>query len=76
LALLNAEPAFARMRRDVEAIAGALAEKDAIPMALILDVLTDPFWQDVTTPILENVFPSPFLECLSAAVHHGSKTVA
>jgi type I restriction enzyme R subunit len=60
LALLNAEPAFARMRRDVEAIAGALAEKDAIPMvhqrmALILDVLTDPFWQDVTTPILENV---------------------
>jgi type I restriction enzyme R subunit len=59
LALLNAEPAFARMRRDVEAIAGALAEKDAIPMALILDVLTDPFWQDVTTPILENVFPSP-----------------
>lgn len=60
LALLNAEPAFVRLRRDVQSIAGALSEMDSIPMVhqrmeLIQDLLTDPFWLDVTTPILENV---------------------
>lgn len=60
LALLNAEPAFARLRKQVEDIAGALEEKDSIPMVraqmpLIQEVQTDEFWQDVTTPMLENV---------------------
>jgi type I restriction enzyme R subunit len=60
LALLHAEPGFLRMREQVRQIAGALSEKDSIPMVraqmpLIQEVQTDEFWQDVTTPMLENV---------------------
>jgi type I restriction enzyme R subunit len=41
-------------------IAGALGEKDAIPMVhaqmpLLLDLQTDEWWQDVTVPMLEGV---------------------
>ena len=41
-------------------IAGALEEKASIPMVrgeleLIIEVHTDEFWQDITTPLLENV---------------------
>jgi type I restriction enzyme R subunit len=58
LALLRAEPGFERLRERVRAIAGLLAEKDAIPMVreqmpLIQEVLSDPWWQDVTVPMLE-----------------------
>lgn len=58
LALLNDDPGFERIRDRVKEIAGLLAEKDAIPMvreqmALIQDVLTDEWWQDVTVPMLE-----------------------
>jgi type I restriction enzyme R subunit len=60
LALLRAEPAFARLRDQVRAIAGLLEEKSAIPMVrhqmlLIQDVQTDGWWQDVTLPMLERV---------------------
>ncbi len=60
LTLLRAEPAFTEWRRRVEAIAGLLAEQDSIPMVraqtpLILSLLSEEFWLDVTTPILENV---------------------
>ncbi|MGB5082034.1 MAG: type I restriction-modification enzyme R subunit C-terminal domain-containing protein, partial [Burkholderiales bacterium] len=60
LALLRVEPAFARLRDQVKAIAGLLEEKSAIPMvrdqmALILDVQTDAWWQDVTVPMLESL---------------------
>jgi type I restriction enzyme R subunit len=60
LALLRAEHGFTRLREQVQEIAGALAEKDSIPMVraqmpLIQEVQTDEFWQDVTTPMLENV---------------------
>jgi type I restriction enzyme, R subunit len=60
LALLRSEPAFERLRDQVKEIAGLLEEKSAIPMvreqmALILDVQTDEWWQDVTTPMLETV---------------------
>jgi type I restriction enzyme R subunit len=60
LALLNSEPIFTPLREEVEAIAGALSEKDSIPMVraqmpLIQEVQTEEFWQDVTTPMLENV---------------------
>ncbi|MGH8728696.1 MAG: type I restriction-modification enzyme R subunit C-terminal domain-containing protein [Burkholderiales bacterium] len=60
LTLLRSEPAFARLRDQVKAIAGLLEEKSAIPMvrgqmALIQDVQTDEWWQDVTTPMLESV---------------------
>ncbi len=60
LALLKSEPGYARLKKEVQTLAGALAEIDAIPMVhqrmeLILDILADSFWQDVTTPILESV---------------------
>ena len=58
LALLRSEPGFARLRDQVKEIAGLLEEKSAIPMvrdqmALIQDVQTDEWWQDVTVPMLE-----------------------
>jgi len=58
LALLHADFGFEQLRDRVREIAGLLAEKDAIPMvreqmALIQDVLTDEWWQDVTLPMLE-----------------------
>ena len=58
LAQLRSEPAFARLRDQVKAIAGLLEEKSAIPMvqeqlALIQDLQTDEWWEDVTVPMLE-----------------------
>ena len=60
LAILRSEPAFARLRDQVKAIAGLLEEKASIPMVqqqlpLIQDLQSDEWWQDVTTPMLENV---------------------
>lgn len=60
LALLKSEPAFERLRNRVMEIAGLLEEKRAIPMveaqmALLLDLQTDEWWQDVTVPMLETV---------------------
>jgi type I restriction enzyme R subunit len=60
LAVLRTEPAFERLREQVKAIAGLLQEKASIPMvqqqlALILDIQSDEWWQDVTTPMLETV---------------------
>lgn len=60
LAILRAEPAFARLRDQVMAIAGLLEEKSSIPMVnaqmpLIQDLQSDEWWQDVTTPMLEVV---------------------
>ncbi len=60
ITLLRAEPGFERLRDRVKEIAGLLEEKDAIPMvreqmALIQDVQTDEWWQDVTVPMLEGM---------------------
>lgn len=60
LAILRSEPGFERLRKQVMEIAGLLEEKGAIPMvqaqmALILDLQTDEWWQDVTVPMLEGV---------------------
>jgi len=60
LALLKAEPGFVRLRDQVKDIAGLLEEKSAIPMvrdqlALIQELQSDEWWQDVTTPMLERV---------------------
>jgi type I restriction enzyme, R subunit len=60
LARLRVEPSFARLQKQVIEIAGLLEEKDSIPMvhaqmALILEVQTDEWWQDVTVPMLETV---------------------
>ena len=58
LSLLRHEPGFARLRDRVKEIAALLEEKSTIPMvrdqmALIQDVQTDEWWQDVTVPMLE-----------------------
>ena len=60
LGLLRHEKSFTRWSKDVREIAGALEEKASIPMVraeleLIIEVQTEEFWQDITTPILENV---------------------
>jgi len=60
LAVLRHEPGFDRPRNRVVEIAGLLAEKQAIPMvqaqmALLLDLQTEEWWQDVTIPMLEGV---------------------
>ncbi|MCC7103991.1 MAG: restriction endonuclease subunit R, partial [Chloroflexi bacterium] len=60
LALLRAEPSFARLRDQVKTIAGLLEEISNIPLVreqlvLIQDLQTDEWWQDVTTPMLEVV---------------------
>jgi type I restriction enzyme R subunit len=60
LAMLRSEPGFPRLGDQVKALAGLLEEKSAIPMvrdqmALIQDVQTDEWWQDVTVPMLEGL---------------------
>ena len=60
LALLQHEPSFERLRQQVLEIAGLLEEAASIPMVqqqleLIQEIQTDEFWQDITSPILENV---------------------
>jgi type I restriction enzyme R subunit len=60
LAVLRAESSFKRLKDQVMAIAGLLEEKSSIPMVkeqmpLIQEIQTDEWWQDVTTPMLENV---------------------
>ena len=58
LAQLRSEPGFVRLRDQVKAIAGLLEEKASIPMvqmqmALIQDIQTEEWWQDVTVPMLD-----------------------
>jgi len=60
LALLRSNPNFTRLQDEVKELAGLLEEKSAIPMvreqmALIQDLQTDEWWQDVTCPMLESV---------------------
>ena len=58
LSLLRNEPSFIQLRDRVEQIAGLLEEKASIPivrdqMALIEDIQTKEWWQDVTVQMLE-----------------------
>jgi type I restriction enzyme R subunit len=60
LALLKQKPSFANLRDQVKKIADLLAEQPNIPMIaaqmeLIQEVQGDPWWQDVTVPMLEVV---------------------
>ncbi len=60
LALLRHDKSFTRWSQDVREIADALEEKAAIPMVreqleLIIELQTDEYWQDITTPMLEDV---------------------
>jgi type I restriction enzyme, R subunit len=59
LALLRADPGFEQWRDQVRAIAGLLEEKASIPMVreqmpLIQEMQSDAWWDDVTTPMLDN----------------------
>lgn len=59
LARLNAEPGFDRLSQQVKVIATALEGQDSIPiireqMALIQDIQSDTWWEDVTIPMLES----------------------
>jgi type I restriction enzyme R subunit len=58
LARLRSEPGFVRLQEKVREIAGLLGDKASIPMvraqmALIQDVQSDEWWQDVTVAMLE-----------------------
>ncbi|WP_307968035.1 type I restriction-modification enzyme R subunit C-terminal domain-containing protein [Sinorhizobium medicae] len=58
LALLRADPAFVTYQARIMGIASALEELSNVPMvaahmALILEVQTDEYWQDINLPILE-----------------------
>ena len=60
LALLRSEPSFERLRDRVKQVVGLLEEKSAIPMvqarmALIHNVQTDEWWQDIAVPMLESL---------------------
>ena len=60
LALLRADPTFQGLRARITEVASLLEELVNVPMvaaemALILEVQTDEFWQDITLPMLETV---------------------
>jgi len=60
LSLLRSEKSFEEYSKRIRKLAALLEEKRNVPMvaaelALILEVQTDEFWQDVTAPLLENV---------------------
>ncbi len=60
LGMLESSPFVPRWQSQVREIASGLEEKEAIPavklhMALIQELQTDEFWQDITLPMLENV---------------------
>ncbi|MFA5924929.1 MAG: helicase-related protein [Methylococcaceae bacterium] len=58
LAILQAKPDFNSLRENIQAIASALEEQEAIPaikaqMPLIQAIAGDEWWEDVTVPMLE-----------------------
>ncbi len=60
LALLRADPAFGGLKKRICELASLLEELANVPMvaaemALIQEVQTEEFWQDVTLPMLETV---------------------
>ena len=60
LALLRVDPGFSGLRTKITEIASLLEELPNVPMvaaemALILEIQTDEFWQDITLPMLETV---------------------
>ena len=60
LALLHVDPSFVGLRVKISETASLLEELSNVPMvaaemALILEIQTDDFWQDITLPMLETV---------------------
>lgn len=60
LALQNNDPAFSRLQEQVQSIGKALESKESIPavakqMALILELQSEEYWQDINLPLLEQL---------------------
>ncbi|MBX7222717.1 MAG: DEAD/DEAH box helicase family protein [Blastocatellia bacterium] len=60
MAVLQKHPSFETLRRNVQEIAVKLSEKATVPMIaanleLILEVLTDDYWANITLPLLETM---------------------
>ncbi|WP_245497223.1 type I restriction-modification enzyme R subunit C-terminal domain-containing protein [Rhizobium leguminosarum] len=60
MALLKGSKSFDRLKKQLIEIASALDEQTAIPIIaaqhpLILDILSDPWWEGITVPLLEVV---------------------
>lgn len=60
LALIHAEPGYARLQAQVQEIASALLDQLTIPAVraqqeLLGELADDQWWQDVTLPMLENM---------------------
>jgi type I restriction enzyme, R subunit len=78
LAILQAQPGFAALREQMQAIASALEEQDAIPaikaeMVLIQAIAGEEWWQDVTIAMLENARKR--LRALVKLIEKGKKNI-
>lgn len=78
LAILKAEPGFARLRDQIRAIAGALEAQDSIPaikaqLELIQAVAGEEWWQDVTVVMLESARMK--LRTLVKLIEKGKRTI-
>jgi type I restriction enzyme R subunit len=78
LAVLKAEPGFARLRDQIRAIAGALEEQTSIPaiktqLELIQAVAGEEWWQDVTVVMLESARMK--LRALVKLIEKGKKKI-
>jgi type I restriction enzyme R subunit len=78
LAILQARPDFISLRQNIQAIASALEEQDAIPaikaqMVLIQSVAGDEWWEEVTVPMLEGARKK--LRALVKLIEKGKKVI-
>jgi type I restriction enzyme R subunit len=78
LAILKAEPGFARLRDQMRAIAGALEAQDSIPaikaqLEVIQAVAGEEWWQDVTMVMLESARMK--LRALVKLIEKGKKKI-
>jgi type I restriction enzyme R subunit len=78
LALVRAEPAFEGFKARITEVASLLEELGNVPMvdaemALILEIQTDDFWQDITLPMLETVRRR--LRALVKLIEHKRRTL-
>jgi type I restriction enzyme R subunit len=78
LCILQAQPGFAALRQQMQAIASALEEQEAIPvikaeMVLIQAIAGDEWWIDVTVAMLENARKR--LRALVNLIEKGKKNI-
>jgi type I restriction enzyme, R subunit len=78
LSILQASHTFTNLRKNIQAIASALEDQDSIPaikaqMVLILSVVGDEWWQDVTVAMLETMRKK--LRALVKLIEKGKKNI-